>query len=144
MAQPASWYNPLRFCNLAYHGLKATPAIPHQKNIVEKAGDGILYVPEHLPRTVKQIATNPQIIVISLCASALLTNSYLHYPEATIAAVTATAAYLGLREITWEQVKKVGKFSTWSIGNILIMGASARAGGRLTESYIRQLDARPS
>lgn len=59
-------YLPRRFCALFYHGVKPTPAVEdHKPNLVEKIGNGLLYIPENAPKFINKICTNPQAINIS-------------------------------------------------------------------------------
>lgn len=128
-----SQYLPVRFFSLAYEGIKTTPTVPHERNLVEKTGDAILYLPENLPRTIKNICTNPQMIAITFFATAHLANSYAFYPDQTGRVVNVIKAYLPV--ITEEFVRFAAWFSTSSV----ITGLCARAGGRLTPFYCDKL-----
>jgi uncharacterized membrane protein YhdT len=133
-------YNPnsfilKRFVSLAWEGVKPEATIAHDKNIVEKMGDGLLYIPENLPRVIKNVCTNPQVLTIAAFAAAHLANSYGFYPTQTKEVVRVIRAYLP--EITEGMIRFGGWFSTSS----LITGICARIGGRLTEGYCARLAA---
>ena len=136
MAGPAynpNAYFPVRFFSLAWEGIRTTPSRQHEANPVEKIGNGILYLPENLPRYIKKVCTNPQAVTIAIFATAHLANSYLFYPSRTWETLKFAASFLP--EVTLD----MARFAAWFTGSTLITGVCARAGGRLTEEYINSL-----
>ncbi len=131
-------YNPnsyliTRFVSLTWEGIKTTPSIPHEKNIIESLGDGILSVPEKLPRLIRRTCTNPSVLTAALFAAAHLSNTYAFYPEQTKEGFKKIASYLP--EITEEMIR----FAGWLTTSSLITGVCARIGGRLTPAYCDKL-----
>jgi len=129
-------YNPnsyFKLFYLAYEGMRPTASRVHQENLIEKIGNGILYIPENLPRQIKRICTNPQAITTAIFVAAHFGNSYLFYPKATVDTVRIVGSYLpGMTE-------EMLRFIIWLAGSAGITGYCARSGGRLTEGYINLL-----
>lgn len=136
-------YNPSnnifsRFFSLTCEGFKEEPSLEdHKPNYVEKLGNGLLYIPNNLPRVVKKICTNPQVIATTTCIVADLAISYFFYPEQTTRAINFVASYLPT--ITLGTVKEAGRFALWAGACDMITGYCLRAGGRLTDSYCNRL-----
>jgi len=101
------------------------------RNLIEKAGDGILWTTGLLPRAVKSMGKalqDPRIATIALTALALFTVSLVFYPTLTIAATKAayTATILAITKVPFW----AAKFTTYILICSSIVGAGLRAGGR--------------
>lgn len=127
-------YLPFRFSSLLYQGLKKTPTVEnHQPNLVERAGNLILCIPENAPKKIKEVCTNPQILTIVAFTVFHFANSYAFYPTETTQALNCIIEHIPT--ISRETIK----FGLWFSSSTFITGACARVGGRLTETYIIKL-----
>lgn len=109
--------------------------------ILETAGDFGLWFIEVLPKKVlslaKKVITDPRIVTIGLTSLALLTNSYIFYPQTTYlytqAAVKVIVSYIPA--ISAETLK----FSAWAFMTAMISSAGfGRALGRWMNNDLRE------
>lgn len=133
---------PARFFDHAKLGLSKQVQLQddqyvHRPNLIEKSGNGLLFIVGSLPRTVKWIGRqfqDPRVVTIALTASALFLTTLAFYPATGIAAVkaTITALQLLLSHIPLWSVK----FSGYILICATITGMGARATGRFANSEL--------
>lgn len=103
----------------------------HKSNIIEKAGNGLIYVVGLLPRSVKWVGRqfqDPRFVTIALTATALFLTTLAFYPAVGIAAfkTTITGIKLLLSQIPLWSVK----FASYILTCATFAGYGARAAGR--------------
>lgn len=106
-------------------------------NIVEKAGDGILWTLGTAPRAIKAVVKSfqdPRVVTIALTALALIATSLIFYPATTVAAASCTFTAIATA-IKWVPLWAV-KFSAYLATCATIVGAGLRAGGRFNNKAL--------
>lgn len=133
---------PRRFFSLTLEGMRTTPTVlGHQPNIktlsglCEWTGNKILSIPENMPTWIKNVCTNPQVVAVTTFIVAEIALSYGFYPDTTILILTTLQAYTPA--ISLEAVR----FCTWLSASTSFLGALGRVSGRLTDDYLKKLEA---
>lgn len=106
-------------------------------NLIEKAGNGILYIANLVPRSVKALCKSfqdPRVVTVALTAIALLATSFAFYPVPT-ALWTKAACHAAARLIHQIPLWAV-KFSAYIATCAGIVGAGLRAGGRFNNAAL--------
>lgn len=132
---------PTRFLSHAYLGVRPkvifTEHYEHKANLVEKAGNGLLYAVGSLPRAVKWVGRqfqDPRVVTVALTTLALFAATISFYPAAATAALTTTflAVKLLVTSIPLWSVRLAGYILTCST----IVGYGLRAGGRFANEQL--------
>lgn len=111
------------------------PKYQHKPNLVEKAGNGILWVLNSVPKSVKWIGKqlqDPRVATVLITITALFLTTLAFYPVLVTAKLTAAfkVVRLLLARIPLWSVKLAGYIATCS----LITGCGARAAGRFANA----------
>lgn len=107
----------------------------HRPNLIEKAGNGLLFVVGSIPRSVKWVGKqcqDPRVVTVVLTLSALFLTTLAFYPATGVAAAkaTITAIQLALGKIPLWSVK----FAGYIVSCATIAGFGARATGRFANA----------
>lgn len=109
----------------------------HDENLIEKAGNAILWTVEDLPFRIYEKIIEPRVITVALTTIALYSNSLVFYFSKTRALTRQFFQWLPLPPL-WAV-----RFGAYSFTSLLIIGAALRAYGRfsneaLMNEFVRQ------
>ena len=139
---------PSRFYSHACLGLASKVDLPasadaqsgvytHKPNLIEKAGNSILWVVGSIPRSIKWVGRqfqDPRVVTIALTALAMLAVTLCFYPVATAAAITAGA--IAVKALVASIPVWGVKLSAYVLTCSTILGSGLRAGGRFANSSL--------
>lgn len=106
-------------------------------NLVEKAGNGILFITGSVPRSVNWLGKqfqDPRVLTVVFTALALVATSFIFYPIITASITKTVTVFIG---------KQLAQIPLWTIrlaAYIItcttILGYGARAGGRFANNEL--------
>lgn len=127
-----------RFFNQAQFGLaKKLGDERPAANILEKAGNGVLYITGQVPRCVKKIVKSlqdPRVVTLLLTAVALTAVSFAFYPTASLLATKA--AYTFVAKLVVQIPVWAVRLSAYILTCSTIVGYSLRAQGRFCNTEL--------
>lgn len=107
----------------------------HKPRLVEKLGNGILFIVGSLPRSIKWIGRqfqDPRVVTVALTALALFVATISFYPTVTIAALTTVC--LGIKALVVAIPLWSVKLAAYILTSTTIVGFGLRAGGRFANA----------
>ncbi|MDP1608135.1 MAG: hypothetical protein Q8L98_02335 [Chlamydiales bacterium] len=102
----------------------------HDSNLIERAGNAILWTVEDLPREIYKAVANPKVITVALTAMGLYSNSLAFYASETIALTKWAFEVLPLPGL------ELLRFGSYLFICALIIGAGMRAYGRFSNETL--------
>lgn len=113
----------VRFIDHAKLGLSSTIQ-PHEKNLLEKAGDLGMWAWENVPAKMANAVRDPQVVTVALTSLALYVDSLCFYPAETSHYTRVALALLPTIPV-W-----LPRFLSWTTSCELFASLGVRAEGR--------------